>query len=100
MLVKLLMTWDIKKNRESAYFEFVVKEFGPGMLKLGLHQSESWYTVYGSGPQILVGGVTDSVEKMKQILNSSEWRDLKAQLLAYVNNFQQKVVPASGRFQL
>ena len=99
-MVKLLMTWDIKKNKEPAYFEFVVKEFGPGLMKLGLHPSEAWYTVYGSGPQILTGGITENVQKMREILNSNEWRELKANLLNYVTNFQHKVVPATGRFQL
>jgi len=33
-------------------------------------------------------------------LESEEWRNLQEQLLAFVTNFQQKVVPATGRFQL
>lgn len=100
MLVKLLMTWDIKKNQESAYFEFIMKDFHPGLVRLGIHPQESWYTVYGMGPQILTGGVADTVERMKKILKSSEWQDLKAQLLNYVINYKQKIVPATGRFQL
>lgn len=99
-MVKLLMTWDIKKNKEPAYFEFIMKEFTPGIMKLGLQPSEAWYTVYGKGPQILTGGVTESLPKMKEILNSSEWKELKTQLLTYVVNFNEKVIPATGRFQL
>jgi hypothetical protein len=99
-MIKLLMTWDIKKNKEPAYFEFIMKEFTPGLMKLGLQPSEAWYTVYGKGPQIVAGGVTENLSKMKEILNSSEWKDLKAQLLSYVTNFTEKVIPATGRFQL
>lgn len=99
-MVKLLMTWDIKKNKEPAYFEFIMKEFTPRLMKLGLQPSEAWYTVYGSGPQILTGGVTENMQKMREILTSDEWKELKGQLLTYVTNFQQKVLPATGRFQL
>jgi hypothetical protein len=37
---------------------------------------------------------------MREILDSEEWQELKAQLLEYVTNFEYKVVPASGRFQI
>jgi len=99
-MVKLLMTWDIKKNKEPAYFEFIMKEFTPGLIKLGLQPSESWYTVYGSGPQILTGGITEDLSKMREILKSNEWKELKARLLTYVTNFREKIIPATGRFQL
>lgn len=99
-MVKLLMSWDIKRNKEPAYFEFIMKEFTPGLIKLGLQPSEAWYTVYGSGPQILTGGMTEDLSKMREILKSNEWKELKAQLLTYVTNFHEKVIPATGRFQL
>jgi hypothetical protein len=99
-MVKLLMTWDIKKNKEPAYFEFIMKEFSPGLAKLGLQPSEAWYTVYGPGPQILTGGIAEDLPKMREILKNSEWHELKAQLLNYVTNFHEKVIPATGRFQL
>jgi len=99
-MVKLLMTWDIKKNKEPAYFEFMMKEFAPGIISLGLQTSEAWYTVYGSGPQIVTGGIAEDLPKMREILKSSEWKALKAQLLNYVTNFHEKVIPATGRFQL
>jgi hypothetical protein len=99
-MMKLLMSWDIKSGVESVYFEFVVNEFAPALLKLGLQPTEAWYTVYGSDPQILTGAVTEDLEKMADILDSDEWRTLQTQLLAYVTNFQYKVVHDTGRFQL
>lgn len=94
------MSWDIKSGQEAAYFEFIVREFAPGIMKMGIQPTEAWYTVYGEGPQILTGGVTDDMETMKAILESGEWQELHAKLLAYVTNYRQKIVPAAGRFQL
>lgn len=100
IMVKLLMSWDIKPGQEAAYFEFIVKEWAPGVMRLGLQPTEAWYTVFGDGPQILTGGVAEDLETMREILESEEWRNLHEKLLTFVTNFQQKVVPATGRFQL
>ena len=100
MTVKLLMSWDIRPGQEQTYFEFAMQTFAPALMKMGWQLTEAWYTLYGDGPQIMTAGVTDSVEKMREILDSSEWDELKGQLLEYVTNFQYKVVPATGRFQM
>lgn len=99
-MVKLLMKWDIKSGHEQPYFEFVMQEFAPGLMRLGLQPTEAWYTVYGQGPQILTGAVTDNMETMRRILSSAEWQQLRDRLLAHVANYSQKIVQASGRFQL
>jgi hypothetical protein len=99
-MVKLLMSWDIKSGREQPYFEFVVREFAPGLMRLGLQPTEAWYTVYGDGPQILTGAVAEDIDTMRRILAGDEWTQLREKLLEYVSNFGQKVVTASGRFQL
>jgi hypothetical protein len=98
--VKLLMSWDIRPGKEQSYFEFAMQTFAPEMMKLGWQPTEAWYTLYGDAPQILTGGIADSVDKMREILDSNEWGELKSRLLEYVTNFQYKVVPATGRFQM
>jgi hypothetical protein len=99
-MIKLLMSWDIKAGLETTYFDFIVNEFAPGLLRLGIQLTEAWYTVYGSGPQILTGAVAKDLETMTRILDSDEWHELKGELLAYVTNFEYKVVRDTGRFQL
>jgi len=99
-MMKLLMSWDIKPGLEASYFEFIVDEFLPNLLKLGLQPTEAWYTVYGSGPQILTGGVAKDMEAMTRILDSEEWHELQSGLLTYITNFEYRVVPDTGRFQL
>lgn len=100
MAVKLLMTWDIVPGREQEYFEFVVRDFVPGMQRLGIQPTEAWYTTYGDRPQILTGGVTDDIETMRDALEDEEWKELRGQLMEYVSDFNAKVVHAKGGFQL
>jgi hypothetical protein len=99
-MVKLLMSWDIRPGRESEYFEFVVREFAPGIMRLGIQPTEAWYTVYGNGPQILTGGVAEDLATMQEILVADEWKELLEKLMGYVTNFRAKIVEATGRFQL
>lgn len=100
MTVKLLMSWDILPGQEQTYFEFAMQTFAPALIRLGWQPTEAWYTLYGAGPQMLTGGITDSADKMRKILESNEWEDLQEQLLEHVTNFEYKVVPATGRFQM
>mgnify|MGYP000874455485 CR=1 FL=1 len=99
-MVKVLMSWDIKSGREQEYFEFVVREWIPGLQKLGVEPTDAWYTQYGNGRQILAGGTAKNIKVMKQILETAEWHSLKDQLLAYVENYEERVVKAKGSFQL
>jgi len=98
--VKLLMTWDIRPGKEQSYFEFAMQTFAPALMKMGWQPTEAWYTLYGNAPQIMTAGVAESVEKMREILDSKQWGELQDRLLEYVTNFRYKVVPASGRFQM
>ncbi len=100
MMVKILMSWDIKPGSESDYFEFIVREFAPGIMKLGIQPTEAWYTVFGEGPQILTGAVAEDLSTMQTILASRDRKKLQDKLFEYVINFNFKIVRATGRFQL
>ena len=100
MAVKLLMTWDIIPGREQEYFEFVVRDFVPGMQRAGLEPSDAWYTIFGNQPQIMAGAQMGSLAGMERVLQSEEWNSLVNQLLDYVTNYRYKIVQARGGFQL
>jgi len=99
-MFKLLMSWNIRSGQEEAYFEFVVREFGPGLVKLGVRPTDAWYTQYGDRPQILTGGVAENMEGLQTALTSDEWHSLREKLFTYVTDYNQKIVYASGGFQV
>ncbi len=103
MTVKLLLHWDIKPGRDQEYFEFVVREWVPGIQKLGLQPTGAWYTVYSrdkDAPQIMTEGVAGDLDSMRDILSSDEWQTLHERLQEFVQNYQQKIVHVTGGFQL
>lgn len=103
MSVKLLMNWDIKPGRDQDYFEFVVREWVPGIHSLGLRPTEAWYTVYSrdkATPQIMTEVIGDELGILRGVLDSAEWQELHQRLTEYVQNYQQKIVHVNGGFQL
>lgn len=100
MAVKLLMTWDILPGREQDYFEFVVREFMPGIQRLGLKASDAWYTMYGDHPQIQAALLSPNLPALERVMESSDWEDLIQRLHDYVEDFSYKIVKARGGFQM
>ncbi len=94
------MRWDIRPESESEYFEFLVHEFIPALNKLGIMDIQVWYTQYGDCEQKLATGITPSKDTMQAALGSDDWDDLIGRLDQYVLNFEKKVVPATGGFQI
>lgn len=100
MAAKLIMNWDVRPETEAEYFEFLVHEFIPGLNRLGIAEIQVWYTAYGECEQKQAEGIMQSTDGMKQVLQSDDWFELTEKLESFVNNLGQKVVAATGGFQI
>ena len=100
MPVKLIMTWNITPEHEQEYFEFVIREFIPGVQRLGGELSDAWATVYGQEPQIMVAAVFPSPTRARQFLSSADWKKLQQALMDFVQNYTVKLVEARSGFQI
>lgn len=98
--VKLIMSWDITPEHEQDYFEFVIREYIPGIQRLGCELSDAWATVYGTKPQIMVGLVIASARKARHVLLSEEWLTLNNRLQDFIQNYAMKMVYARSSFQI
>jgi len=99
MSCKLILTWDIRPERDQEYFEFVVREFIPGVKRLGFELTDAWATIYGRQPQIMVGASLPSLGRVQRVLQSEDWQRLDDQLQDFVQNYTQKIVETRGGFQ-
>lgn len=100
MSAKLIMRWDVRPESESEYFEFLVHELIPAMNNLGITEIQVWYTAYGECEQKMAEGITESADDMLRIMRTDQWLDLTGKLQGFVQNFSQKVVPATRGFQI
>ena len=100
MAVKLLMSWNIIPGREQEYFEFVVRDFIPGLQRMELTVSDAWFTVYGNEPQIVAAAEMPTLGALERVMHSPDWESLIKQLLDYVEDYEYKIVQSRPGFQL
>lgn len=94
--LKLIMTWDIRPGHEQEYSEFINDRLAPGLVEVGLPPSDVFYTAYGRVPQIMAILEAADEAALQKALRSRRWADLKAELLKYIENYQEKVVRADS----
>lgn len=100
MSAKVIMRWNVRPELESEYFEFLVHELIPSMNKLGISDIQVWYTAYGECEQKMAEGISESAEDMLRIMRTAEWHKLTDRLQGFVEDFSQKVIPATRGFQI
>ncbi|MEM7800597.1 MAG: hypothetical protein AAF633_15495 [Chloroflexota bacterium] len=100
MEIKIVMTWNIRENREPEYSEFIVNEFIPRLNRIGLRKLEFWYTSFGEINQIHATGIAKSMSEMKVVTQSEEWESLQDMLQGYVKDYTQKLIKNDGGFQI
>lgn len=104
MSVKLIMTWDIKPGLDQDYFEFVMREWVPGITRLGVEPSEAWLSVYrrdDTTPRLMAEAVAEDADTFRDILKHPEWEELHEKLMDYVDNYSHKIVEiTNGGFQI
>ena len=98
--VKLLLEYEVTQETVQEYYQFVMGQYVPTLQSMGLQMSEAWHTAYGNAPNRLIGFVTGDWETMNALLDSDTWIDLNTELEKYVTDFQYKVLPYLGGFQL
>ena len=96
---KLLVAYNIKSNRESDYYRFVLGEFLPQLQNIGLLMIEGWHTAYGDYPIRLLIFQTNDDTDMLEALKSPEWIKGKETLLKLVTDYEERLVPAKNTFQ-
>lgn len=99
MTLKLLLSYNIKPNREAEYYRYVLGEFLPELQSIGLIMDEGWHTAYGDYPiRLIVFRTQDGVE-MTDVLASEQWSRGKENLFKFVRDYEERVVPAKSVFQ-
>lgn len=97
---KLLLSYEIKDDVTQEYYQFVMGRYIPVLQSMGLQMSEAWQTAYGEGPNRLIGFVCKDQATINEVLKSENWLSLNEQLENFVTDFDYKVIPYRGGFQI
>jgi hypothetical protein len=91
-MVKLVFSWNMGNVEEHEYSEFIQHEFAPRIMRMGIRLTEAWYTLYGSGPQIIMPAVAADRIALEAIMDSEEWSTLTSKLSRFVVDYKCRVV--------
>jgi len=100
MQVKLILTYDILETTEEQYYQFMTSEFLVWLQEQGLVLTDVWHTMYGDYPMRTVGLVAEDEADLAAVLDSAEWHEFESRLLEFVTNYERRIVPFRGDFQI
>jgi hypothetical protein len=96
MPVKFNQYWTINAEKNGDYGKFVIKEFIPGMNRLGIHAVAGWSVLVGGYSEIVLEGVSSDLTLLEEALKDPHYKKLKDDLLDHVKNYKTKVLVSNG----
>jgi hypothetical protein len=97
MTVKLNQYWTVNPTKTEEYNKFILKKFIPGVNQLGLHTVAVWSVLVGAYSEIMFETVTSDLDLLEQALKNPKYKELKGDLLNYVNKYKTKVLVKTGK---
>lgn len=97
---KILLSYEVKQDSLQDYYQYIMGRYVPAMQSLGFQMSEAWHTAYGNAPNRLIGFVCNDRQTVDNLLASDIWSDINEKLASYVTDFNYKVIPYRGGFQI
>lgn len=92
MAVKLMHYWTINPSSKEAYADFIIKQFIPGVNRLGMHTVAGWSVLVGSYSEIIMETVSSDLNMLETALKTRDYRLLKSNLLNLVTDYKTKVM--------
>jgi hypothetical protein len=96
MPVKFNQYWTINEEKNGDYVNFVMKEFIPGMNRLGIHVVAGWSVLVGGYSEIIFEGVSNDLYLLEEALRNQHYNQLKDALLDHVKSYKTKVLVSNG----
>jgi hypothetical protein len=96
MPVKFNQYWTVNEEKNGDYVNFVIKEFIPGMNRLGIHVVAGWSVLVGGYSEIIFEGVSSDLNLLEEALRNQRYSKLKDALLDHVKNYKTKVLVSNG----
>lgn len=96
MPVKFNQYWTVNQDTMSAYEQFLINKYIPGINKLGIHTVAGWSVLIGGYSEIIFEGVTSDLEILEIALRDAKYKALNDQIQNYVKNYKTKVLISTG----
>jgi hypothetical protein len=97
MPVKFNQYWTVVPNRIKDYEKYIIKDYIPGLNRLGIQIVAGWSVIIGAYSEIMLEGVSSDLDLLEQALKQSKYKELNENLLSYVKGYKTKILTPSGR---
>lgn len=97
MPVKFNQYWTVIPDRTKDYEKFIIRDFIPGLNRLGIQIVAGWSVIIGAYTEIMLEGVSNDLDLLEQALKQSKYKDLYDNLLSYVKGYKTKILIPSSR---
>ena len=97
MPVKFNQYWTVIPDRIKDYEKYIIKDYIPGLNRLGIQIVAGWSVIIGAYSEIMLEGVSNDLDFLEQALNQSKYKKLNENLLSYVKGYKTKILIPTGR---
>ncbi|MDM8517834.1 hypothetical protein QUF76_16685 [Desulfobacterales bacterium HSG16] len=97
MPVKLNHYYTIIPDKITDYEKFMIKEFIPGINKLGIHAVAGWTILIGAYSEIILETVGNDLELIEKSLQNPKYKDLSIKLFNFIKDYKTKVLVKTGK---
>ena len=97
MPVKFNQYWVVIPDRTKDYEKFIIKDFIPGLNRMGIQIVAGWTVIIGAYTEILLEGVSNDLDLLEQALKQSKYKELSDNLLSYVKGYKTKILVPSSK---
>ncbi len=97
-----ILTYDIKQGVYERYFRWVTNQFFPAMQSRKVYLQHLWHVIgiTDTLPQRRIEFVTEDLETIQRLLDSTEWRELEERLRQFSDNYDYRIVKYRGSFRI
>ena len=99
-MVLFTQHWDVAPGQQQAYSDFVITHYNPTLEKIGIRLVGGYYVAIGAGPRIIAVGVTEGLRELDGALERDEYQNITSRLMAFVTNYQSRILSPTGRVKL
>jgi hypothetical protein len=96
----LIFKYDVRSEVQETYFRYIIGEFTPALQEYKVYLQEAWHVAYGDYPERQIEYITDNLENLRRLFESSDWRKLEDRLKDFTTHYSRRITRYSGRFKV
>ena len=91
MPVKFNQYWTVDFDKTQAYEKFIIRDYIPGVNKLGIHIVAGWSVLIGGYSENVLEGISNDLELLEKALRDKKYKELNDELQNYIKKYNSAI---------